>query len=184
MLTAQVEITRMKTTHFNGPALRLALASALAAFGANSHAAQVTGNLTVSADVNASCTISTSAVAFGEYAPIVTNKSVALNGQGTVTTICTYGSAAKITLSQGANPAGGSSDTAPLRQVASGANRLPYFLYQDTGRSTVWGNTAETSKSDTGTGSTSSLPVYGQIPANQFKPAGNYADTVVATVLF
>jgi spore coat protein U-like protein len=178
----------MKTIHFNGHALRVVLASALAAasaFAVNSHAAQQdTATLTVSATVNASCTISTAAVAFGSYDPIVSNKSVALNGQGTVTTICTKGSAAKIILSQGANAAGGSSDATPLRQMASGAARLPYFLYQDTGRSIIWGNTTATARSDTGTGLASTLTVYGQIPANQFKPVGSYADTVVATVSF
>jgi spore coat protein U-like protein len=181
----------MKAIYFNGRALRVVLAAALAAasgaFAVNSHALgpqEDTANLTVSATVNASCTVSTAAVAFGNYDPIVSNKSVALNGQGSVTTICTNGSAAKITLSQGANAASGSSDAMPLRQMASGADRLPYFLYQDTGGTSVWGNTPATAKSDTGTGVASTQTVYGQIPANQFKPVGSYADTVVATVSF
>ena len=120
MSIVQVETT-MKTLHVNGRALRLVLASALVAadgaFGVNSHAATNTGNLPVNAIVNASCTISTSPVAFGEYDPIVTNKSVALDGAGTVTTTCTLGSAATITLGQGANAAAGSSDAIPVRQI-------------------------------------------------------------------
>ncbi|MGR9085689.1 MAG: Csu type fimbrial protein [Gammaproteobacteria bacterium] len=160
------------------------LAVAVAVSGAGVRATTTTSNLNVSASVTANCTISTTPLAFGEYDPIVANRSVPLNGEGAVTTICTKGSAPVVTLGQGANPAAGSSDATPLRQMASGDSRLPYFLYQEAGRTLVWGNTPATGKGDTGTGLASTLTVYGQIPANQFKPAGSYADTVVATVTF
>jgi spore coat protein U-like protein len=166
------------------PNLVLVSAIALAAVSLGSHAAgTATSDLGVSASIAANCTISTSPVAFGAYDPITANKTAALNGTGSVTTTCTSGSAVTVTLGQGVNPVG-DVDAAPVRQMASGANRLAYFLYSNTGRTTVWGNTAPTGMADTGTGATSTLTVYGAITANQNQPTGDYLDTVVATVTF
>jgi spore coat protein U-like protein len=188
MPTAQVETTTMKATHVNGRALRLAVALVLAAaggaFGVNSHAGTDTATLPVSAQINATCTISTVPLAFGNYDPIVDNKTAPLTGTGFVSTICTIGSAVTITLGQGANPAGGSTDTVPLRQMASGANRLAYFLYSESTRITVWGNTVLTGKTDTGTGAASQLTIYAAVTGGQNKPVGSYTDTVVATVTY
>jgi len=90
-----------------------------------------------------------------------------------------------LTLGQGSHANTGSSDAAPLRRLQdSGSNVLTYSLYQDSGRNTVWGNTALTGVSHTGTGSATSVTVYGQIAAGQNVPAGNYSDVVVATVTF
>ena len=47
--------------------------------------------------------------------------------------------------------AAGSTATVPLRQMASGANRLAYFLYTNVGLTTVWGAGAA-SRAYTGTG--------------------------------
>lgn len=157
----------------------LAVSGATAAF-----AASTTSNLSVTATVSANCTISTVAVAFGAYDPIVTNAAADLTGSGTVTVTCTSGSAATVTLGQGANAAGGSTDAVPLRQMASGAERLAYTLYSDAPRSVVWGNTAGTDVDHVGTGAAANLTVYGSVAAAQNVPAGAYADTVVATVNF
>ena len=48
------------------------------AFSGSSYAATDTANLDVSATVSANCTISTAAVAFGTYDPVVTHASTAL----------------------------------------------------------------------------------------------------------
>ena len=69
--------------------------------------------------------------------------------------------------------------------MAAGSGRLGYFLYQDTGRTTVWGNTAATGITQAGTGLLgTAINVYGSIPINQNVPVGIYLDTVVATVSF
>lgn len=107
----------------------------------DANAGTATDNLTVSASVAANCTITTSAVAFGAYDPVVANASTALDATGGVTVTCTSGASTKITLGQGASAKGGSTDAVPLRQMASGGNRLEYFLHQDAGHTTVWGNT-------------------------------------------
>lgn len=178
----------MNAHTFSPRALRLALASVLAvggaAFGVNSYAVTATSNLSITATIAANCTISTAPVAFGAYDPIGANASTALDGTGTVTTTCTIGSAVKITLGQGANAAGGSTDAVSLRRMTDGTNFLAYFLYSENTRTIVWGNTVGTGKADTGTGLASALTVYGRVTANQNQPAGSYSDTVVATVTF
>lgn len=179
----------MKTLQFKGRALNLALASILAvagsAFGVDSYAGTATANLDVSATITANCTISTAPLAFGAYDPIVANAAGALDGTGTVTTTCTNGSAATVTLGQGANADTGSTDAIPLRRMNDGGtNYLSYFLYSDSGRTTVFGNTDVTGKGETGTGGTVNTTVYGRVTGGQNKPAGNYTDTVVATVTF
>jgi len=141
-------------------------------------------NLSVSATVIPNCTISAFPVTFGNYDPIVANFAADQGGGGTVLTSCTTGSPATITLGQGANPNGGSSDSTPLRRMAFNSNRLEYFLYQDLSKTTVWGNTPATGLTTTGTGNPSPTIVYGKIPAGQNVPVGTYTDTVVATVTF
>ena len=148
-------------------------------------AGTATSNLSVTATVSANCTISTAPVAFGAYDPVVANAATPLNGTGSVSVTCTTGASANITLGQGANPAGGSTNAAPLRQMKdAGTDLLAYGLYQDTGHATVWGNTAGTGVAETGTGAAINVTVYGQIPAGQNVPAASYSDTVVATVTF
>lgn len=159
----------------------LALGSGL--FASNGYADTATGNLSVTASITNACTVSaTTALAFGAYVSGPGN--VAKDGTGTVSTTCTIGAPTTVTLGQGANAAGGSTDALPLRQMADSANRLAYFLFQDAARTSVWGNTSGTGIAGTGTGAEVQLTVYGRIPAGQNKPAGTYADTVVATVTF
>lgn len=157
---------------------------AAALVGLDSQAATATSNMPVTATIAANCTISSAAVGFGPYDPVVTNAATALNSTGTVTTTCTNGSAVTVTLGQGASAAGGSTATTPLRQMANGVNRLAYFLYSDSARTVVWGDTAGTGKADTGTGVASPLTVYGAVTGGQNKPVGSYSDTVIATVTF
>lgn len=176
----------MNLKRLNGRLLGMTAASAMfLAASSASHAGTATSSLSVTATVSANCTISTTPVAFGAYDPIVTNATNPLNGTGTVTVTCTNGSAATIALGQGSNAAGGSTDAAPLRQMKdAGTDLLAYSLYQDTGRTTIWGNTVATSASDTGNGTAQAITVYGSVAAGQNVPAGSYSDTVVATVTF
>ncbi len=158
----------------------------LSIFAASSaDAATATSNLSVTASVSANCTISTAPVAFGAYDPVSANASTALAGTGTVNVTCTNGASTTVTLGQGSNANTGSTDAAPARRLKDGGtNYLTYELYQDTGHTTVWGNTAGTGVANTGTGGQTSITVYGTVDAGQNVPAGNYSDTVVATVTF
>ncbi len=149
------------------------------------NAATATANLSVTATVSASCSISTTALGFGAYDPVGANNASPLDGTGTVIVTCTNGAAAAVTLGQGANAAAGSTDTTPIRRMKNAAGAfLSYSLYQDNAHTTTWGNTAGTSVAQTGTGTASSVTVYGRVPAGQNVASGSYADTVVATVTF
>ena len=144
------------------------------------NAANATSNLGVGAAVAAKCTISTTAIAFGSYDPIGTHASDPLESDGSVTITCTKNAAATIGLGTGANASGST-----RRMTDDGTNHLAYELFSDAGRTEVW---------DEGDGlfdagaapskAPRSFPVYGRVPANQDVPAGDYADTVEATVNF
>jgi spore coat protein U-like protein len=93
---------------------------------------------------------------------------------------------AVITLGQGFYSATGSSLEEPLRRLQNGAsaNYLNYNLYQNSGKTTIWGNSTSTGVTVTGTGTEESTSVYGEIPAGQSVPAGSYTDNVIATVTY
>ena len=143
-------------------------------------AATATANLTVSATVTKNCTVSTEALAFGSYDPVVAHASANLDGTGGVTVACTRGATASIALGSGSNASGST------RRLGDGAgNFLTYELYSDSGHSSIWNSGAGTLAL---TAAPSRAPrdftVYGRIAGNQDVPAGTYGDTVVATVNF
>lgn len=177
-------------TKLNLTPMKLAFVSAFVlgsvAVSTTSQATEATANLDVSAEITSSCSIATSALAFGTYDPIVTNKTSRLNGSGTVTVACTLDDAVNIKMDQGANPDTGSTDGSPLRRMNDGgSNNMNYALFVDPTHSVPWANTDSTDKNVTGTGSAVGYTVYGHVPAGQNTlPAGSYTDTVVATVTF
>ncbi len=149
---------------------------------ASASAATNTADLAVSATVTTTCSISTTPLAFGNYDPVA---GTLVDATATVTVACTQGATATVTLGQGAHAGGGSTNDAPVRRMTSGANALSYALYSDSGRQTVWGNSALTGVGYTAPSNAPNvMTVYGRIGANQNIPAGTYTDTVVATVTF
>ena len=82
------------------------------------HAATATANLGVAATVTNNCTISTVALTFGSYDPVVANASANLDGTGTVVVACTKGATATIGLGNGGNYSGGA------RHMVDGSNFL------------------------------------------------------------
>jgi spore coat protein U-like protein len=140
-----------------------------------------TANLTVSANVPANCTITANALSFGAYDPTSASN---LTGTGSITTNCTNGAAVTITLNQGQNPSASSTDAVPQRRLANGSNYLDYSLFQNSNRTTTWGNTVGTAVAITGNGQEQISTVYGQMQRFQTAAPGNYSDTVVATVTF
>lgn len=172
----------MRTPRFVRTAAAAAAVTALAAGvrAPQATAASATADLAVSATVTRNCTISTAALAFGSYDPVVANAANNLDGTGRVTVACTKGATATIGLGNGS-----SSDGSTRRMSDGAGNALDYQLYQDSGHSVVW-NTAAGVLSATAAPSKTArdFTVYGRIAANQDVPAGSYGDTVVATVNF
>ena len=151
------------------------------AFDARVTAATATANLAVSATVTNNCTIATSPVTFGAYDPVVANASANLDATGTVTVACTKGATATVGLGGGNNALG-----AVRRLKDAGTNYLTYELYQDSSRSTLWGDTGAALYAPGAAPNKNprNFTVFARVAANQDVPAGDYADTVVATVNF
>jgi spore coat protein U-like protein len=139
-------------------------------------AATNTGTLTVSATVVASCQISATALAFGNYSG-AQNDSTA-----TITVTCNTA-----TVPYSVTMDNGQYWTGATRQMDNVGARLSYALYTDAGRTTAWEGLT-TSAGTTSAASPSvdnSMIVYGRIPANQILTTlGGYADSVVMTVTF
>jgi len=147
-------------------------------------AATATANLQVTVNVNNNCTISSTAVTFPNYDPIITDTTDPDDSNGgAVTVTCTKGTVAHIGLGLGASPSG-----TQRRMKNSGTDYINYQLYQNSGRTTVWGNDSNTWFTPNPAAAPDKNPrtftVYGRIPSGQDVPAGNYSDTVVATVNF
>jgi spore coat protein U-like protein len=153
----------------------------------NAFAATSTANLAVSASIASECSIEAApTLGFGAYSPVGANSGAnALNGSGNLSVTCTTGSTAPtIALNDGANPGTGSSGVVPVRQMANGAARLGYFLYQEAGRTTVWGDGVTSKAVTTPDGLAHTETIYGKVPGGQNQPVGAYMDTVVVTVTF
>lgn len=157
----------------------LVLGLLAASIGAGtSQAATSTTTFAVSATVLSTCLVVATPLAFGNYDP---TSETALDATNTVIVTCTYGTAYNVGLNAGA----GIGATVALRKMTYGANLLNYTLYQNSGRTTVWGNTVGT---DT-VSATAGLPptthtVYGRVPIGQSAPIGLYADTINVTVTY
>jgi len=177
-------------TKLNQSKLKLAIVSAVLVGTASlTLPAYATGtssaNMSVTANIGMNCTISTADIAFGAYDPIVTHASVDLDAQGSVTTTCTVGSAGKVIIGQGLDPADNSSDIDPLRRMGgpSEGDYLNYQVYSDAGRSTIWANDTDYGKTYNASGSAEVMPVYGRVGAGQTAAVkGSYTDTLLVTV--
>ena len=137
-----------------------------------------TANLTVSATVTPSCKLTTApTLGFGALTPTANN-----DAQTNITWVCTNGFNTVIKLG------GGGSGNIGARAMG-GAGALPYQLYTDAGRTSVFGDgtTGNTvAVSGVGYSTVGNVPVYGRVlQANAaVAPAGAYSDTVQITIVF
>lgn len=147
----------------------------LAPTSAVAQANPATTTFGVSATVLKDCTVSATALAFGNYTGVVnTNTS-------TVTVTCT--NTTTYTVGLGTGLASGA--TVTTRQMQNGAALLNYGLYSNGTWTTNWGNTLATNwVTGTGNGAAQNITVYGQIPAAQYVTPGSYADTISVTVTY
>jgi spore coat protein U-like protein len=143
-------------------------------------AALVVGARPASAQASQTCTIAVTPVPFGIYDVFST---VPLNTTGSVTYSCgPQVDTITIWMSKGLGV------TNNPRQMASGADRLNYYLCQDANCATLWGD--QSYPTDYGpialnrTNRTATLYVYGKILPGQDVPTGNYADTILVVIQF
>jgi spore coat protein U-like protein len=157
-------------------------AAALLATGFASNRADatttVTASIAVSATVLSSCGVTALPLAFGTYSPTQSTNTTA---QTTVAVTCTNGTPYNVGLNAGA----GTGATVATRKMTSGSNTLNYSLYQDSGYSTVWGNTiGSNTVAGTGSGLVQTINVYGSATALQAVPAGAYTDTITVSLTY
>lgn len=115
------------------------------------------------------------------FSNITSNSTTPVLGQTTMELTCGIGVSAEIALDAGTSPGNNTSRRQML--LDAGRGRLDYDLFQDAGRTMHWGNR---SGSDTlevlFEGKLRVLSIYGQIPAGQRVPEGNYSDMITVTV--
>jgi spore coat protein U-like protein len=129
----------------------------------------------------AACTVNTTAVNFGGYNVFTAAPD---DATGRVRLRCTGTRPPSITVHL---DKGGAPSFTP-RQMRQGTEVLDYNLYQDSTRTTIWGD---------GTGGTQAfiqanpplnvnidVTVYGRIPPGQDVSSGSYLTTVTATIFF
>lgn len=120
-------------------------------------------------------------LSFGSMSSLYSNVDVASGaGAGSIVIACTPGIAISIALDYGVN--GGS---ATNRYMANGGNALAYQLYQDSNRTSVWGNGALARSISSFPNTTQTYTVYGRLFAtNGFPPPGAYTDTITVTLTY
>ncbi|MGO4703468.1 Csu type fimbrial protein [Dyella sp. 2RAB6] len=140
-----------------------------------------TATFTVSLTLQANCTITANPLAFGSTGVL----TAAINQQTTVAVTCTNTTPYNVGMDAG-GVAGSTVGTRLMSGITVGnTGTVNFQLYQDSGHSTVWGNTQGTdTASGTGTGSAQSINVYGQVPSQPTPRADSYQSTVTATVYF
>jgi spore coat protein U-like protein len=159
---------------------RVAAAALLVLIPAPALAGTASGSLGVSATVTASCSVSTTPVAFGNVDILAGS---AIDNSGALSVTCTNGTNWTATAGLG----NGSGANFTTRRMTAGSDLLDYNLYTSAARVTVWGDgTSSTGTlTGTGTGSAQNVAVYGRIAASQTTAAiGDYADTVAVTISY
>ncbi|SHN41827.1 Spore coat protein U (SCPU) domain-containing protein [Duganella sacchari] len=142
------------------------------------------GSKTTTFDVTlkiiADCTIAANTLDFGQSQGVL---ATAVNVNTTLNVTCTNTTPYNIGLNAGT---GTGSTVAARLMSGTGANTstVAFNLFQAAG-TTNWGNTQGTdTKSGTGTGSSQTITVYGNIPAQATPQPDTYKSTITATVYF
>ncbi|MES2959430.1 MAG: spore coat U domain-containing protein [Pseudomonadota bacterium] len=139
-------------------------------------AATTSGTFNVTASVVATCSVSATDVAFGTYT------GAQLDGSGSISVTCTNLLPYTVELNAGI---GAGSTVASRLMTGPSSQTISYSLYQNAGRTTLWGTTAATqSVAGTGIGTAQALTVYGRAPAAQTPGVGSYSDTITVTVTY
>ena len=138
-------------------------------------AGAITGNYTFTAQVNIpdQCQVSATDLDFGTR-----NTPLAqVDSTSTVTVRCTNTTDFDVGLNDGLNG---------NRQMSNGSGQVAYQLYQNAGRTILWGNTTGTLQSGVGlgTGGAQNFTVFGRVFADPTAEPGSYSDTVTVEVTF
>jgi spore coat protein U-like protein len=142
-------------------------------------AATTTNTFNVQIIIAAECTIQSAAdLDFGSTGVLDT----VVDATTTIDVQCTDTTPYNIGLDAGT---GTGATVAARLMTGSGAPTVTYSLYQDSGHSTVWGETIGTDTvSGTGNGAVQSYTVYGRVPVQSTPAADTYTDVITVTVTY
>lgn len=137
----------------------------------------VSNSTTATATVVTSCTVSVTNLSFGTAGLLTSN----IDATSSVAPQCTNGLPYTVSLDGGLT---GANDPTQ-RKMTRTSEQVTYGLYLNAARSLPWGSTVGTNTaSQTGTGLTQSIVVYGRIPPQTGRSPGTYTDSVVVTVIY
>jgi spore coat protein U-like protein len=148
------------------------LAFALLAATAPAALAQ-TADLSVTAEIQASCVLNGGSLDFGTY---TSTAGTDTQGQGSFSYQCTNGTSIFLSLN------GGQNEDDDTRAMVSGTDRLVYELYRDPARQEVWRSESDALSVGPTSAALETVQVYGLIPQGQTSPAGTYNDVVQITL--
>ena len=162
--------------------LILTVLTAVLGFAIGAYAVEIDGGtFPVSATVVPTCLVETFGINFGDYG------GLAVEAQGSVNVTCILDLEYQVALDIGLH------GDQLGRQMSDNGNLLPYAIFQDDLLSTQWGDSCVDSPTFgsqdctifyTGTGGVNVLTTWGQIPANQQVPVGEYSDVVGVTIVY
>jgi spore coat protein U-like protein len=132
-----------------------------------------TADLNVVATVDASCTLNGGTLDFGAY-----RSEEIKTARTSISYRCPEGMEISLSLGPGREADG----RARAMQRDGGDGALRYQLYQDAGRSQVWGDQGDALTIPSTRDGEASVDVFGVIPAGQEVPPGTYRDTVLITL--
>lgn len=158
----------------------LGLAAVVAFVSTPALAASTSNTMPVLVNVINSCTVTAGALDFGTLTGV---GGVNVDSSSTVSLVCTQGAAYDVFMNFGVNNVGAQRN---LVNPLDATKKIPYGIFQNSARSTTWGNTSgtDTVKGTAGTGVVS-ITAYGRIPSTASAvPAGDYNDTVTVSVNF
>lgn len=161
----------------------LAFAAGLLGATGLAWAGSASGSFQVSATVVTACTVSGALLNFGNSIDPL-SAGVPLDASSSLTVQCTNTTPYSVALNAGTNAGGTANFSA--RAMRNGSYSMPYQLYLDSGRASVWGDGTGSSAPVTGTGSGSSqtLTIYGRVPSLTGAVPGSYTDTVTVTISY
>jgi spore coat protein U-like protein len=140
-------------------------------------AVTTTSQMQVTANVQATCTVSSGDMAFGAYQG---GTATPVDATATITATCPPGQTYTIGLNAGL---GGGTTSTRMMTLSGGGATLNYGLFTETSHTTNWDDIGgTTTHSGTGDGSAQAITVYGRIPAGQNVRTGLYEDTITVTM--
>jgi spore coat protein U-like protein len=163
----------------------LAVALAAAAFNASAAGSQ-TASVGVSTTVITNCSVTATAISFGNYDVLA---ATATTATGSLALVCSQGTTPKVYLGHG-----GFYNAGMRRMNDGGTNHLPYSIYKPTSNAAGAACTGATTPYDE-VAPGNSLPAAPSVASRTFNlcgsiaagidvPVGTYSDTVLATVDF